>query len=114
MLQRLALQILHGNEGLPALLVDFVDGANVWMVQGGSGLRLALEAAERLRVLGDFVRQEFQSDEAAKFDVLGFIDHAHAATAKLLHDAVVRDGLPDHCLRLIIGKHPMAEARASQ
>jgi hypothetical protein len=98
MLQRLTLQILHGDEGLPALLIDLVDCADVGMVQCGSGLRLALEATERLRVLGHFVRQELQGDEAAKFNVLGFVDHAHAATAKFLHNAVVRDGLADHCL----------------
>lgn len=28
--------------------------------------------------------------------ILGLIDHAHAASAEFLQDAVVRDGLADH------------------
>jgi hypothetical protein len=37
------------------LLVDLVDCANVGMVQGRGGLRLALEAAQGLRIAGNFV-----------------------------------------------------------
>jgi hypothetical protein len=36
--------------------------------------------------------------------ILGLIDNAHPATAKLFDDAVVRDGMADHA------QHPMAEA----
>ncbi len=46
MLQRHAVQKLHDDEGLPLFFADFVDGADVGMVQGGSGLRFALEAAQ--------------------------------------------------------------------
>jgi hypothetical protein len=54
-LQRRPAQELHGDESLPALLVDLVDCANVGMVQGRGGLRLALEAAQGLRIAGNFV-----------------------------------------------------------
>jgi hypothetical protein len=33
---------------------------------------------------------------ATEFDVLGLIDHTHASAAKLLDDAVVRNGLANH------------------
>jgi hypothetical protein len=31
--------------------------------------------------------------------ILGFVNHTHPATAQLLDDAVVRNGLPDHGLK---------------
>jgi len=40
--------------------------------------------------------QEFQGDTATQLRILGLIHHTHAATAQLLDDAVVRDGLADH------------------
>jgi hypothetical protein len=43
-------------------------------------------------------RKKFQGDEAPEFGVLGFVDPTHAAAAKLLDDAVVRDGLADQDL----------------
>jgi len=45
------------------LLPDFVDSANVRVVQGGSRLRLALKASQGLRVVSDVVWQEFQGDK---------------------------------------------------
>ena len=44
MLQRLAVQKLHGDECLPVMLVNLMNRADIRMVQRGSGLRLALEA----------------------------------------------------------------------
>ena len=59
----------------------------------------ALEAGQSLWVFGYFVGQELQGDKAVQLYVLGLVDHAHAAAAQLLDDAVVRDGLADHLLR---------------
>ena len=58
-------------------------------------LGFALEARQRLRVLGDIIGQELQGDEAIELGVFGLVDHTHAAAAELLDDAVVRDGLAD-------------------
>ena len=96
MFQGLAVQILHGNESLPILLADVIDGANVGMVQGRSRLCFTLEAAKRLRVFGHVVRQELERDKAAQPGVLSLIDDPHATAAEPFHNVVVRDGLADH------------------
>ena len=36
--------------------------------------------------------------------VFRFIDNTHPSAAKLLDDAVVRDGLADHCLETALGE----------
>jgi hypothetical protein len=48
------------------LLVNFVDGADVGMVQGGGSLRFALEAGQSLRVFSNLVGQELQGDKAVQ------------------------------------------------
>ena len=57
--QRFAIDELHGDERPAVLLADVIDGANARMVQSGRGPRLAVEALERLRLLGDIFREEF-------------------------------------------------------
>jgi hypothetical protein len=69
-----------------------------WMVQmlgwfRADAARLAPEAFKRLLVPRQFIGQKLQGNEPAKLGVLGFVDHAHAAAAQLLNDAVMRDGL---------------------
>ena len=66
------------------------------MIESRSGLCLALETGECLRILGDGVRQEFKGDKAMQAGVLSLIDHTHAPAAQLLDDAVMGDGLADH------------------
>ncbi len=66
MFQRHAVQKLHDDEWTPIVLANFVNGADVGMVEGRGGLAFALEAAERLRVVRHIVGQEFQGDKAAK------------------------------------------------
>src|SRR3984893_10714528 len=78
------------------MLADLVDGADVRMVQGRSCTGFAPETLQSLRILRDIIGQELEGDKATKLGVLGFIDNTHAATAQLLDDAVMRDGLPDH------------------
>ena len=95
LLQRGALQILHGDEGAAVLLADVMNGADVGMIQRGGGASLALEPAQRLPVASQIVRQELERDEATEPGVLRFVDHAHAAAAELLDDAVVGEGLAD-------------------
>ena len=94
-LQRHALEKLHNDEGVPVLLTDVVNRADVGMIQGRSSLSLALESGERLRIAGNFIGQELESYEAMQPRVLGLVN-AHPATAKPFDSAVVRDGLINH------------------
>ena len=101
MRQRHPVQKLHHNERLVLVFRDFVYGANVGMVQGRRGARFSAKAFQGLRVFCNILRQELQSDKATEFDVLGLVDHTHPATAQLLDDAVVRDGLADHWRKIL-------------
>jgi len=44
---------------------------------------------------GDLLRQEFQGHEVVQPRVFRFVHHTHPATAQLLYDPVMRDGLAD-------------------
>src|ERR1700687_5600449 len=92
-LQRQAIQKFHGDERLAVLVVNFVDGADVGMIQCGGRLGYALKATECLRVFGYVVGQELEGHKATEFDILSLVDHTHPSAAQLLDDAVMRDGL---------------------
>ena len=96
MFQRHAIQKFHDNERLLTVLADLVNGANIGMVESRRCSSLAAKAFQGLRVLRQFVGQEFKGDETAKFGVLSLVDHSHAAAAEFFDNAVVRDGLVDH------------------
>ena len=95
-LQRLALEQLHGDERPPSCFADVVNRADVRMIQRGSSARFAPESLDCLRILGNVFGQKFQGDVAAEARVLGLVDHAHAAAAKFFEDGVVRDGATDN------------------
>ena len=96
MLQGFAFEQFHGDERLAILLADVVNGADVGMIKRRSGLRLALETDEGLRIPGHFLRQELEGNETMQPGIFGFIDHAHPATAELFQNPVMGDGLTDH------------------
>src|SRR6266849_26402 len=95
-LQRHAIQEFHGYEGTAVLLANVVNRADVGMVQCGCGLGFALKTGECLRVTGNLLGQELEGDEAMQPRILGLVDNTHTASAELLDDAVVRNGLADH------------------
>jgi hypothetical protein len=74
------------------VLAEFVDDADVGVIERRGGLRFALEAGESVRGVGHVRREEFQRDEAVKGAVFGFIDDAHAAATEFFEDPVVRKG----------------------
>jgi hypothetical protein len=53
-----------------------------------------------LRVTGNFLRQELKGDEAMQPRVFSFVNHAHPATAKLIDNPVMGNGLADHGVAL--------------
>ena len=65
-LERLVLRQLHGDEGLPLVLVDIVDGADVRMVEGGRGLGLTPETLECDPVAEVLLGQELQCTNRPK------------------------------------------------
>ena len=75
---------------------DFIDSANVGMIESRRGSGFAPKALQHLRVARSVVGQELQGHESAKLGVLSLINDTHPATAELLENAVVRDGLPNH------------------
>jgi hypothetical protein len=94
-LQRHPFQKFHRNERMPVVLADFVDCANIGVIQRGRRPRLAAKAFQRRRILRHVHRKKFQRDEASQLGIFGFIDHAHPAAAQLFRNAVMRDDLPD-------------------
>ena len=71
-------------------------GADIWVIQSGSGACFALKAFENLRIAKDVFGKKFQCDKAAKLRVLGFVDDTHPATAELFENAVLRNELTLH------------------
>src|SRR5246500_1424973 len=100
MFQCYAVEKLHGDEASAVLLADFVNGADVGVIQRGGGSRLAPKTFQGLRVLCQGLRQELQGHEPAQLHILRFINHAHAAAAELFDDAVMRNGLSDQPRRV--------------
>src|SRR6266852_5423263 len=93
--ERLPLQQFHGNEGSPLGLVNLIDRADVRVVQRRRSLSLPLEAAEGLRVMGEFVGKELQSDVATELQIFRLVYHTHSATPDPAQDAVMGNRLPN-------------------
>src|SRR5215467_12513542 len=91
--KRFAFKQFHDNEWLVSIVFDSVNCVDVGMIQGGCGLRLALEPSQGDRISGQLFWEELQCYLAAQFEVFGLIDHAHAAAADDLQDSIVRNPL---------------------
>ncbi len=77
-----SLDVGHGDEHLPAGLVDFVNGANVCMIDRRRGLGFAAEAFFRRGVFGEVRSQELQRDGSIEVCIESLVDDAHAAFAE--------------------------------
>ena len=89
MLQRHAIEKFHDDEGLMFLLADFINRADVGMVQGGGRLRLALKAGQGLRILDHIAGKKLKRDKPVQRQVFGFVDNTHPAAAEFFEDAIV-------------------------
>ena len=67
-------------------LVDFVEGADVGVIEGGGGLGFLFEAPSGVVVAEKMRRQEFQRHGAVEFGVDGFIDDTHSAFAEFFRE----------------------------
>lgn len=89
-----ALDILHGNEGLAIVDADFVDRADVRMVQLRRVLGLSTEACMRVAIA---VGRQLQCDVAAEIGIASEIHLAHSAGPQQPLDRIPSDG----ALRLV-------------
>lgn len=93
-----AVEKLHGDKNMVVVVVDLINGANIGVVEGGSGAGFTEEAIAHLGIVSNFGRKEFESGETLEAGVFGFIDDAHAALSDALEDAVVGDELTDELI----------------
>ena len=89
LLQRLPLQQFHGDEAMAFVFADFVDRADVRMVQRRGRARLAEKTLQGLVVARNLARKKLQRDAAAQSGVFGTVDHTHSSAAQLLDDMVM-------------------------
>jgi hypothetical protein len=87
LLDTLTFDELHGDEAM--FFIDFVDGANIGMIQRCRGLCFSEKA---LAVFCGMRRKELQRNRATEFQIFGFIDDTHPALAQLFEDSVVGYG----------------------
>jgi hypothetical protein len=95
-LERFAIEELHHDETLPVVLVDFVNRADVRVIQSRCGLHFPPEPFKSGQVVGHPARQEFQPDWAMQPRGLSFVDDAHPAATELFDDAVVANRAADY------------------
>src|ERR1700730_16652693 len=70
------------------------------MIQRGSRLALSAKPFQRVGVASDYFWKEFECHKAIEADIVRFVYHAHATTAKFLDNAVMRNGLVKKRLRV--------------
>src|SRR5215831_17348042 len=83
------------------VFTDFVNRADIRMIQGGSCLGFTLESGQGLGVARDFVGKKLEGNETVKSDVLRLVDNTHPAATELLEDAVMRDCLAEHWAEML-------------
>ena len=110
-LQRSAFEQLEDDERAPFVFADFVDRADVRMVQRRCGPRFTEEPLDCETIARRLGQQELERHPSAEDQILGQIDLAHAAAAKLLQNPIVRERFADHRTLTIIVPRPIRDAR---
>jgi len=90
-LEVLAVEQLHGHEGLVALGAELVDGDDVRVAQQRDRLGLAHEALADGLVRVEAGRDALDGDVAVEHGVVGTEDFAHGALSELAGDLVLAD-----------------------
>src|SRR6266536_3200710 len=84
---------------------DLVNREDVRMIQGRSGARLLLEAAQSLFVPGKVAAQQFERHLATEACIMSQKDFTHAAAPDAAHYLVMTDLFADNGNCLVIVKH---------
>jgi hypothetical protein len=92
--ERLSLQQFHCNEGSPIGLINFVDGANVRMIQSRSSTRFTSKPLQCLQIGGEIFGKEFKGNAATEFEVFSLVNDAHASPADFAKYTVMGYSLP--------------------
>ena len=92
----LALQQLHCDKGPAIHLINFVDGADIRVVQGSWGFGFPLKRLSACASRASSSGRNFRATSAPSLRSLRVVYHAHSPAAELLHNAVMRDSLADH------------------
>src|SRR3954451_6634049 len=92
---------VFGDEEISAVLgAKLVDGRDIRMIEACQRDRLLAEASAAGLVRKSSRRQDLDGHIAFQLLVVGEENHAHAASADLLADAVMSEGLADHRWRI--------------
>ena len=104
-LQGLARVKRHRQEQLTVVgLPDFVDGAEVRVIERGGRMRLLEEARLGRGIEARLGQEELERDGPAQTGVLGAVDHAHASGTEPLHHPEVRDRATGQAQRIGRGR----------
>src|SRR5437016_848397 len=85
-----ALDIFHGEKLHPIGLAKVVDPDHVLVRNLPRQDQFLLEALENRRGVREFRTNDFQSDQAIEFAVLGLVNRSHATFAQQMKDLVCR------------------------
>ena len=91
-----AFNVFHGDVGLAIGFANFVDGADVGMVQLGSGARFLKEPRPSCLVSEAAGRQHFQGYVALEPLISGAVNFTHPTRTNLLDDAIVTERAANH------------------
>jgi hypothetical protein len=87
--------IFQHKEAFPLGLFKSVYHGDIGVIQRCQKLGLALEAGHSLRISGEYVGKELESNLAVQGEVFGQVDFPHAADTNLFQDPIVRNRLAD-------------------
>jgi hypothetical protein len=73
-----------------------INGRNVGVIERCEDLGFTLEAGQPLGISCEDVRQDFDCNLSIQVRVFGTVDLAHASSAELVNDAIVRERCADH------------------
>ncbi len=83
-----AIDVLHGEERPAIILVDLVNRDDVWVLQPGDNLRLAMKACQAFPVCMAADQDHLEGDHAPRLALPRLEHDSHAPRPKDAHDAV--------------------------